>query len=157
MTHSPSMFDQFSVTVSVSKRIVGSERLIGIPNSLAAQTHSIPNPLITHPTRNLVRPNHHPIGGKIIKTHQWTRKVKPIKIKPHWPTPIINQKTIKKKKKKPATNRSEWDWGLQLEQDRRLAAPPPPRDGRRPQGQPKMDQNPRDSRWQTRWRTPFVL
>ena len=38
LTHSPSMSDQFSVTFSVSKRIVGSERLIGFPNSLAAQT-----------------------------------------------------------------------------------------------------------------------
>ena len=32
------MSDQFSVIVTVSKRIVGSERLIGVPNSLAAQT-----------------------------------------------------------------------------------------------------------------------
>ena len=38
LTHSPSMFDQFSVTVYVSKQIVGSERLIGVPNSFAAQT-----------------------------------------------------------------------------------------------------------------------
>ncbi|KAF3967696.1 hypothetical protein CMV_008328 [Castanea mollissima] len=30
--------DQFSVTVFVSKRIVGSERLISVPNSLAPQT-----------------------------------------------------------------------------------------------------------------------
>ena len=38
LTHSPFMSDQFSVTFSVSKRIVGSERLIGFPNSLTAQT-----------------------------------------------------------------------------------------------------------------------
>ena len=38
LTHSPSMLDQFSVTFSVSKRIVGSERLISVPNSLVAQT-----------------------------------------------------------------------------------------------------------------------
>ena len=38
LTHLPSMSDQFSITVSVSKRIVGSERLNGTPNSLAAQT-----------------------------------------------------------------------------------------------------------------------
>ena len=38
LTHLPSMSDQFSVIVSISKWIVGSERLIGFPNSLAAQT-----------------------------------------------------------------------------------------------------------------------
>ena len=38
LTYSPSMSDQFSVIVSISKRIVGSKRLIGVPNSLAAQT-----------------------------------------------------------------------------------------------------------------------
>ena len=38
LTHSPSKSYQFSVTFFVSKRIVGSERLIGVPNSLAAQT-----------------------------------------------------------------------------------------------------------------------
>ena len=38
LTHSLSMSDQFSVTVFVSKRIVGLERLIGVPNSLIAQT-----------------------------------------------------------------------------------------------------------------------
>ena len=38
LTYSPSMSDQFFVIVSVSKRIVGSKRLIGVPNSLAAQT-----------------------------------------------------------------------------------------------------------------------
>ena len=32
------MSNQFSVTIFVSERIVGSERLIGVPNSLAAQT-----------------------------------------------------------------------------------------------------------------------
>ena len=65
-----------------------------------SQTHSIPNPLITHP-----------IGSKIIKTHQWTRKAKLIKIKTHRPTPTINQNTREKKK----TNRSERDQGLQPE------------------------------------------
>nr|POE84434.1 hypothetical protein CFP56_41740 [Quercus suber]POE89142.1 hypothetical protein CFP56_78786 [Quercus suber] len=35
------MSDQFSVTISVSKRIVGSERLIGVPNSLADRTQSV--------------------------------------------------------------------------------------------------------------------
>ena len=41
LTHSPSMSDQFSITVSISKRIVWSERLIGVPNSLAAQTRRL--------------------------------------------------------------------------------------------------------------------
>ena len=35
------MSDQFSVTISVSKQIVGSERLIGVPNSLANRTQSV--------------------------------------------------------------------------------------------------------------------
>ena len=41
LIHLPSMFDQFFVIVSVSKRIVGSKRLIGVPNSLAAQTRRL--------------------------------------------------------------------------------------------------------------------
>ena len=88
-----------------------------------SETHSIPNPFITHP-----------IGSKIIKTHQWTQKKNnSIKVKTHRPTPIINQKTRKKKKKKKkktATNKSKWDRHLRTEQDRCLTAPPPPCDGR---------------------------
>ena len=35
------MSNQFSVTIFVSERIVGSERLIGVPNSLANRTQSM--------------------------------------------------------------------------------------------------------------------
>ena len=115
------------------------------PQSITTNDHSTPNQHHHHPT-TIIKENQstqfqihssptqpetqssqiitHPIGDKIIKTHQWTRKNKPIKIKTHWPTPTINQKT----KKNPVTNRLERDRCLRPEQNRHLAAPPPLRD-----------------------------
>ena len=93
-------------------------------------THSIWNPFITHPTRNPIKPNHHPPNRR--QDHQNPpmnqKKTSRSRSKPTDPHP---QSTKKPEKKKLATNKSERDWHLQLEQDRRLAAPPPPCDGRR--------------------------
>ncbi|KAK9989840.1 hypothetical protein SO802_030079, partial [Lithocarpus litseifolius] len=58
----------------------------------------------------------------------------------HTDSHLQSTKKPKKKKKKLATYRLEQDQGLRLKQDRHLATPPPPRDGHRPQAQPKMDQ-----------------
>ena len=60
----------------------------------------LPSPPSSPPSQIIT----HPIGGKIIKTHQWTRKAKLIKIKTHQPTPTINQKT-RKNGSKPTSSR----------------------------------------------------
>ena len=75
------------------------------PKPIQSQTHSSPTQPKTQSSQIIT----HPISGKIIKTHQSTRKNKPIKIKTHRPTPTINQKTNNQQIKR--------DQRLRLKQD----------------------------------------
>ena len=121
------------------------------PQSITINDHSTPNHHHHHPATIITtqlassrktnplnpKPIHHPPNpkpsqAKSSPTQTTTRSSKPTKelektsrlrSKPTNPHP---QST-----KKPATNKSERDRRLRPEQDRRLAAPPPPRDGHR--------------------------
>ena len=88
-----------------------------------SQAHSILNPFITHLTRNLVKPNHHPPNRWQDHQNPAMNQKKQVDQDQNPPTHTHNQPKNQEKKKKPATNRSE--------RDRRLTTPPPPCDSHR--------------------------